>query len=136
MLENNIKDIYDALEILLVFITIIMNNIVNKAEIIIDESIKFGKKRELERQLQNADRFIITKWILLIFVTIALIFILSPTAWEILRTSNISFTNFEVSRTLYIFIFMILIYFLCVYMIYSYKLYKHRKKIVNGKEEL
>lgn len=136
MLVNNIKDIYDALEILLVFITIIMNNIVSKAESIIDESIKLGKEKELGRQLQNINRFIVTKWLLLILVTIGLVFILFPTAWKIVITSTISFINFEISRTLYIFIFIIMIYFICIYIGYSYKLYKHREKLIEALKKI
>ena len=42
MLENNIKDIYDALAILLVFNTILISNSKKKADVILDEYISGG----------------------------------------------------------------------------------------------
>lgn len=133
VLINEIKDIYDALAIVLVFTTILASNSEKRASSFIDEYIKTGKKIELTKQYEGVNKFIYKEWIFIILVNIGLLYILTPTAWEIIVNTKIDFINFDVSMTLFMFIYIIMGYFIVSYIILTSKIIKHRKLI---KEEL
>ena len=132
-MKEQIKDIYDGLAILLVFITILMNNSQSEAEKIMDKNIPSGRKNELVNKLKDINRFIFNKWIILFVVNLILVWILTPMAIFIMKSSTISLINFDTEKTIYIFIYIIMLGLSVKYILTTKKLYNHRKSY---KEEI
>ena len=133
MSVNDIKDIYDALAIVLVFTTILANNSEKKASDFIDEYIEAGKKAKLSNQYKSINKFIFKEWTFILLVNSGLLYILTPTAWRVIANTRIDLINFNISMTLYMFIYIIMLYFIASYLVLTYKLFKHMRAI---KEEL
>lgn len=129
MLVNDIKDIYDALAIVLVFTTILASNSEKRASTFLDEYIETGKKSKLSNQYKSINKFIFKEWTFILLANIGLLYILTPTAWGIIRNTSIDLINFNVSMTLFMFIYMIMLYFIASYIILTYKLFNHKGAI-------
>lgn len=126
---NDIKDIYDALAIVLVFTTILANNSEKKASTYLDEYIETGKKAKLSNQFNSINKFIFKEWTFILLVNVGLLYILTPIAWGIIENTRIDLISFDVSMTLFMFIYMIMLYFIASYVVLTYKLFKHRAVI-------
>lgn len=126
---EDIKEIYDGLSILLVFVTILMSAKQNKADNIINGNISSGKLKELKNQLKDINKFIKYEWMVLLIINAVMLYILTPIAIEIMMNSTINLVQFNISKTIYCFIYMIMIYFTVTYLYVSYKLYDHKCKI-------
>lgn len=129
MLVNDIKDIYDALAIVLVFTTLLASNSEKKASTYLEEYIKTGKKSELRNQYKSVNKFIFKEWTFILLVNIGLLYILTPTAWRIIKNTRIDLINFDVSMTLFMFIYMIMLYFIASYVVLTRKLFIHMREI-------
>lgn len=127
-MKEQIKDIYDGLAILLVFITILMNNSQSKAEKIMDEDIPSGKRLVLENRLRNINRFMFNQWLLLFAVNLTVLWILTPMAILVMKSSTISFFHFDTAKTIYVFIYIFMCGFTIKYIGTTKKLYGYRKK--------
>lgn len=126
---EDIKEIYDGLSILLVFVTILMSAKQNKADNIINSNISSGKSKELKNQLKDINNFIKYEWMVLLIINVVILYILTPIAIEIMINSTINLVQFNISKTIYCFIYMIMIYFTVTYLYVSYKLYGHKCEI-------
>lgn len=116
-MNNQIKDIYDGLAIILVFITILMNNIKEKASNISNMTVNKRQTDKLNSNISEITKFIVNQWGPLFIINLCLIWILTPTAYNIFRYGKVNIFNFDINQSIFMLMYCLEFYFTISYSI-------------------
>jgi len=123
MAFSNLGDIYSAISIILVFITILLDLIIREAVSYIDSPAPdSSKKKEIGRLNEKRKKIIVI--LIVVFLFYGFIFyLLLPNTFKIIEHSEISAWNFDLASTFYVFINFCLLGFMGITIYYFFKVY-------------
>jgi len=124
MASSNLGDIYSAVSIILVFITILLDVIIREAVSYIQTSVPDSSKKKEIRELSRKGRKISRILILVLLFYTFIFYLLFPNTYRIIKLSQINFWNFDLANTLYVFINFCLLGFMVITIYYLRKIYK------------
>lgn len=116
MIKENIKEIYEALSILLVFITVIFDLKYSKASEVLNKP-KARTKEKIKDQIKEIRKMLLGEWLIVTVIFSVIWYIMGPTAIDIIDNYNIKLFNFDIPLTIYMVIWVIVSYF-TVYVIW------------------
>ncbi len=128
----NINEIITSISLLVVFVTILFNYFVPKAEGLIDFDINSisTSKSKLKKKKKKIDLFIWFNWIFpIVSLNIATLWMLIPDAIKIVKTYDFNILNFDTIPTVFMLITFYLIVFVFISVIKLIMLFSTRKKI-------
>lgn len=109
-IAESISGTFDVLNILLVFLSVIFGITYNEAVRLLDASIPDAAKvRERQIARKNIRRFLLVKWLPLVVTTAGTTYIFLPLAVRVLATSQLHFWDFDIQRTSFILVFILLV---------------------------
>ncbi|MGF3106082.1 hypothetical protein [Rossellomorea sp. DUT-2] len=121
-LNSILNDSFDAISILLVFVTVLFGIRYPEIKMVLDEPLETDKPKALERQKKNIKNVLLIKWIPVLAMSFIVVYSMTPLAFNTISQSSISFFNFDFIRTAFVFIWYFNIAFLLVSILLSVKL--------------
>ncbi|KQN34295.1 hypothetical protein ASE92_11835 [Pedobacter sp. Leaf41] len=126
MESKDLTDIYSAISIILVFITIILDLIIRETQIF-DQKKKPDSSKATEITLYNRERIRLLFKIASVFLFYLFTFyLLLPNSIKIFNVSTISFWEFDLLSTFYLFINISLLVFIYIIIVNFIKIYRKR----------
>lgn len=116
MIKENIKEIYDALSILLVFVTVIFDLKYSKASEVLNKP-KARTKEKIKDQIKEIREMVLGEWLVVTVIFFVIWYIMGPTAIHIIGNYDVKLFDFDITLTVYMIIFAIVSYF-TVYVIW------------------
>lgn len=110
-MEFEISNIIAIISVILVFLVVIVDLSLKETELLLKKTKPLEKENSYKKELNSEFNKVIFKSILLTISYVCLLYILSPVVIKIIKTSILSFTEFDVLRTLIIFFVVLLIVF-------------------------
>lgn len=110
-MEFEISNIIAIISVILVFLVVIVDLLLKKTELLLKKTKPLEKENSYKKELNSEFNKVIFKSILLTISYVCLLYILSPVVIKIIKTSILSFTEFDILRTLIIFFVVLLIVF-------------------------
>lgn len=121
-LNSILNDSFDAISILLVFVTVLFGIRYPEIKTVLDEPLETGKPKALERQKKNIKSVLLIKWIPVLAMNFIVVYSMTPLAFNTISQSSISFFNFDFIRTTFVFIWYFNIAFFLISILLSVKL--------------
>ena len=128
MVDSSIQEAYTGLSILLVFVSILFELKTQKAEELLKRRIAKEKAKELSNYKKSIKAFLKLEWGWLLCVFTMLVYILANVSIKILADSCVDLIDFNIARTMFIFIMLIVLYFYGVILQISCKLINKIRK--------
>lgn len=110
-LNTLLNDSFDAISILLVFVTVLFSIRYPEIKTVLEEPLLTGKPKALERQKKNIKSVLLIKWLPVVTINFIVVYSMIPLAINIISQSTISFFNFDFIRTAFILIWYLNIAF-------------------------
>lgn len=110
MIKENIKEIYDALSILLVFVTVIFDLKYSKVSEVLAKP-RARTKEKIKDQIKELKKMLLEEWLIVTVIFSVICYIMSPMAIDIVCNYDIKIFDFDIALTVYMVIFVIVTYF-------------------------
>jgi hypothetical protein len=126
-MKINFADVFQAVSVLLFFLGLLFENFWNsyKSFILIQpRSFEPQSKKEYILEFNT----VLVKGVLTTFLSLLLFYILFPTSIKIILSSKLSFWDFDINNTLYVFLSGLLCVFVITSSIITWKTYKYPHK--------
>lgn len=111
-LDSILESSFDAVSVLLVFLTVLFS--IRYPEILnsLNEPLSFDKPKLLKRQKSKIKNNLIFKWVPVVFLNIVIVYLLTPLGIKVINNSSLSIINFNFIRTSYVLIWYLNIAYL------------------------
>ncbi|PEQ84667.1 hypothetical protein CN481_22125 [Bacillus sp. AFS006103] len=103
-LNSILNDSFDAISILLVFVTVLFSIRYPEIKTVIDEPLQNDKPKALERQKKGIRSALLIKWIPVTALNFIVVYSMTPLALNTISKSTLSLFNFDFIRTTFILI--------------------------------
>lgn len=133
-LIESISDTYDALAIILVFTTVLSSSLEGRARNLLNKRMQTGDSEALNEHLKSIKHFLGTDWMFIFILNLILVYLLTPTFYQINKITSVNIFEFNVFITLYVFVYIVMLYFLVIFSITTCKL-RIRIKELKGEIE-
>jgi hypothetical protein len=110
-LNSILNDSFDAISILLVFVTVLFSIRYPEIKAVLDEPLQTDKPIALERQREKIKSELLIKWIPVTTLNFIVVYSLTPLALKTINQSKLSLFNFDFIRTAFILIWYFIIAF-------------------------
>ncbi|MFP7335198.1 hypothetical protein SFC23_17785 [Shouchella clausii] len=127
-LNLTLNDTFNAISILLVFVTMLFSIRYPEIKEILDEPLQTDKPKALERQKIKVKRDLFSKWLPVVILNLIVVYTMTPLAFKTLVQSSLSLLNFDFIRTTFILIWFFIIVFSTSSIILLLKLCKKIKQ--------
>lgn len=103
-LNSILNESFDAISILLVFVTVLFSIRYPEIKIVLDEPLQIDKPKALERQKKKLKSELLIKWIPVVALNCIVVYSMTPLALKTISQSTLSIFNFDFIRTSFILI--------------------------------
>lgn len=118
-LDSSLENAFDAISLLLVFVTILFGIQYPRVVAALDEDILKDRPRELEKQQKKLIRLLIFKWTPVVFLTFLCAYSMMPLAIKTIVYSDLNLIDFDLLRTAFVmaWVFTIFFFFASLYIV-------------------
>lgn len=110
-LDSSLENAFDAISLLLVFVTILFGIQYPRVVAALDEDILKDRPRELEKQQKKLIRLLIFKWTPVVFLTFLCAYSMMPLAIKTIVYSDLNLIDFDLLRTAFVMAWVFTIFF-------------------------
>lgn len=110
-LDSSLENAFDAISLLLVFVTILFGIQYPRVVAALDEDILKDRPRELEKQKKKLIRLLIFKWTPVVFLTFLCTYSMMPLAIKTIVYSDLNLIDFDLLRTAFVMAWVFTIFF-------------------------